>query len=409
MPLQSIAFGIPSRTTDLDADHTPAELPSGRVRFSDELGRETALAARRERAAAASESARSKDDAPNRADEGAHSETANDAANERVESNVPGRVATSRGPRSKPGASTNPSPAAKRGATADGERAAAKSGDDADEVALALAALGLAPAPEIQELPRTLAGSLLEASTADVETGPIGAPAASPRFVAVDATPAEADAKSIVGELLRAAIAKPEAVDLHGTAPAPAETPSAAANALGSFPPLLESSAVAPDTTKVAPPPSAAKAPAADPTPADLRPRVALSDVPLALPALLDRLEPEMRFGRRGRSWEVELRLDPPELGSLHFKIALHGDEIRGVVQCEPRVERLLGPVLKDLEENLRQHGGGATFDLHREAKGEERPSAPRATSPGSIPAVAAGPRAPSRAPDPSRLVDVTA
>jgi hypothetical protein len=116
-----------------------------------------------------------------------------------------------------------------------------------------------------------------------------------------------------------------------------------------------------------------------------------------------------MRFGRRGRSWEVELRLDPPELGSLHFKIALHGDEIRGVVQCEPRVERLLGPVLKDLEENLRQHGGGATFDLHREAKGEERPSAPRATSPGSIPAVAAGPRAPSRAPDPSRLVDVTA
>ena len=373
LPLQSIAIAAPRRAPEYDAEITPAELPSGRVRFSDELGRETALVARHDRERDASD----RDDSP-----------ADPAAPKRTD---------------------------------------AKQGDD--EVALALAALGIAPPPETPEAPplaldgtRTPTPSDAIVSDVAVSCDPkTGAPLV-PDFAFAPLTlgAASGDAPSnlanpsepsLVGELVRAAVATTERAE-----PSQADGARATVDTLHPFTALLAADAGAPVAAKT-PPAATAHAPAAAPEVAAGRapilealPRVALSDVPHALPALLERLEPELRFGRRGRTWEVELRLDPPELGALRFRLELRGDEIRGVVHCEPHVERLLGPVLKDLEENLRQHGGGATFDLQREAKGEERPAAPRETSSGAIPRAAAEPRAPSRiAVDPNRLVDVTA
>jgi hypothetical protein len=383
LPLQSIAFTAKSRTPGYDAEITPAELPSGRVRFSDELGRETALVARHDCAR----------DAGDR-DGGSAGRTA------------PPRDDGKAG-RAKPASSP----------------ASSKKEQGDDEVALALAALGIAPPPETLEKPETpplaLDGTRTPASSdaivADVAVAgdpKTGAPLV-PDFAfapyALGAASGDAASNppqsSLVGELVRAAVAKTERAE-----------PSPADGSLAPFTALLAADAGARELAH-SPSPAAAHAPAAAPEIAaerapslDALPRVALSDVPLALPALLERLEPELRFGRRGRTWEVELRLDPPELGALRIRLEMRGDEIRGVVHCEPRVERLLGPMLKDLEENLRRHGGGAAFDLQREAKGEERPPAPRETSSGAIPRAAAKPRAPSRiAVDPSRLVDVTA
>jgi hypothetical protein len=401
LPLQSIAFNAKSRTPEYDAEITPAELPSGRVRFSDELGRETALVARRdrERDAGGRDDARADRSAPKRTD--AKSGDANRTSD-----------ATTR--RAKPASS----PA----------RSKEERGDD--EVALALAALGIAPPPETLEKPETpplaLDGTRTPASSdanvSDVAAAGDPLAGANPLLRAFTFTPrapgaasgdaaSNAEESSLVGELVRAAVAKTERAE-----PSPAGGAAATQDALAPFTALLAADAGARERSNT-PPPAAAHAPAAAPEISaerapllDALPRVALSDVPHALPALLERLEPELRFGRRGKAWEVELRLDPPELGALRFRFEMRGDEIRGVVHCEPRVERLLGPMLKDLEENLRQHGGGAAFDLQREAKGEERTAAPRETSSGAIPRAVAEPRAPSRiAVDPDRLVDVTA
>jgi flagellar hook-length control protein FliK len=388
LPLQSIAFTAKSRTPGYDAEITPAELPSGRVRFSDELGRETALVARHDRAR----------DAGDR-DEGSAERTA--------PPHDDGKAGRAKSGRAKPASSP----------------ASSKKEHGDDDVALALAALGIAPPPETLEKPATpplaLDGTRDPASSdaivADVAVAgdpKTGAPLVPDFAFAPHAFGAASGdvasnppQSSLAGELVRAAVAKTERAE-----------PSPADGSLAPFTALLAADAGARELAH-SPPPAAAHAPAAAPEIAaerapslDALPRVALSDVPHALPALLERLEPELRFGRRGRTWEVELRLDPPELGALRIRLEMRGDEIRGVVHCEPRVERLLGPMLKDLEENLRRHGGGAAFDLQREAKGEERPPAPRETSSGAIPRAAAEPRAPSRiAVDPSRLVDVTA
>ena len=354
LPLQSIAIAAPRRAPEYDAEITPAELPSGRVRFSDELGRETALVARHDRERDAGD----RDDSP-----------ADPAAPKRTD---------------------------------------AKQGDD--EVALALDGTRT-PTPSdaiVSDVAVSCDPKTGAPLVPDFAFAPLTLGAASGDAPSNLANPSE---PSLVGELVRAAVATTERAE-----PSQADGARATVDTLHPFTALLAADAGAPVAAKT-PPAAAAHAPAAAPEVAAGRapilealPRVALSDVPHALPALLERLEPELRFGRRGRTWEVELRLDPPELGALRFRLELRGDEIRGVVHCEPHVERLLGPVLKDLEENLRQHGGGATFDLQREAKGEERPAAPRETSSGAIPRAAAEPRAPSRiAVDPNRLVDVTA
>jgi flagellar hook-length control protein FliK len=415
LPLQSITHAA-SRTTKLDGDITPAELPSGRVRFADELGRETALVSRRE-----SPPARRADD---------------DASDERPPTPATAGART----RSKAASGSTPNPSTTKATRAPpkserGKSAAAppsQGGDD--EIALALAELGLAapppPTPPSEPPPeldlsgtRLVANGALAAATADpampaaegdafaaapiLERGDRGAAELAPALLASAETEAARDPATET-KVSRAADAKVtgdvarllEVVTASHASAAAARAPSAAP------------SAARPAAATPSEPPASPAAGAA--------PRVPLADLTHALPALvlneLRDVGPRLRFGRRGANWEVEMRLDPPELGSLKIRFELHGETIRGAIQCEPRVERLLGPVLKELEEELGRQGANASFDLSRQSNrsnqsgdDEGRASAPRSSR--SLAAAAAVPlsRAPSARNDPSRLVDVTA
>jgi flagellar hook-length control protein FliK len=91
---------------------------------------------------------------------------------------------------------------------------------------------------------------------------------------------------------------------------------------------------------------------------------VALSELPRALAAEVDGF---LRMRGRGRHWEAEIRLDPPELGALHVRLELRGQTLHGVVRAEdPRLESQLDGMLKDLERQLERQGGDASFDLRR-------------------------------------------
>ena len=422
MPLQSITHAA-SRTTKLDGEITPADLPSGRVRFSDELGRETALVSRRD-----PPPARRADDVAS--DESAHETHGGDEAAVPQPPRRDTEGATTRSSAAtRPTAPRTTTRATRAPPGSEREKAAPAPGGE-DEIALTLAELGLAvpapPTPPIEPAPaldlsgtRIVASGALAAATADPASSSSAGDAATlaslndrgdrgaAELAAALLAPAETEAardvapeskvtRDIVAKDTKDAKAASDVARLLAVATAPHASADPA-----------RASADGPSAAK-----SAAAAPSEPPAPpaAEAAPRVPLADLPHALPALLDEAGPRLSFGRRGATWEVELRLDPPELGSLRIRFELHGETIRGAIQCEPRVERMLGPVLKELEEGLGRQGANGSFDLARQARDEEG-RAPASRSPQSTAAAAAAPasRAPSARNDPSRLVDVTA
>ena len=149
--------------------------------------------------------------------------------------------------------------------------------------------------------------------------------------------------------------------------------------------------AALPTPDSLPPPPSipapspAAPAPAAEAKAVD--PFAALHDVTLhQLPDVLrEEVDGFLRVGRRGDRWEAEIRLDPPDLGALHVRLELRGHELHGVIRChDEQLEPVLGKLLHDLENDLRQQGGEAFFDLFRGAKreGDERARPPTVSAP---------------------------
>jgi flagellar hook-length control protein FliK len=417
-----------ARATNLDGDITPAELPPGRVRFSDELGRETALAARADaKRGEAKETPRADGVASNARDRERHdveSEERRGAASgessPQHESSPPKSIDGAKADSRSARAATKGKASRGRASVEKPATAPAPEGDD--EVSLALAQLGLAiqspPAPPPAPPPLDPAGTRVVASdslaagaisTKESTVATEGDAIAIPRLADQGGTEASEVSHALLSGLEKSAARDADSDPKLASASVAKET-GAALELLG-----IAASHGAPAAARAtavdgaaARPPAAPQPPAADA--ADALPRVALAELPRALPALADELAPRLRFGRRGANWEVELRLDPPELGSLHIRFELHGESIRGAIHCEPRVERLLGPVLKELEEEMGRQGGNASFDLSRQAREEER------GSPSSRPwraepfaAAAAAPLAPSERSDPSRLVDVTA
>jgi len=432
LPLKSITFADP-RAAKVDTNDTPAELPSGRVRFSDELGRETALVARREQQAASRAAAKRTESTPVAAEPAAEptvdaivAAAADPAARASIddEAAAPSTIPTPTMQRGAmtPAAATPSKPKAPRSVAEDDAKGADPASEGDEEIALALAQFGLAVPARLEPVPPP-------PTTLD----PLGTRVAGEgtRTVAAEdgattASGEEFGAMALVGEraadgaAARMLVARFEKNGEHDATTSVKVAAADTRHADADLARLVAASgaahvaeAAAPATVHGSATPAAKAAAEQGPAAArvaDLLPRVALSEIPRALSALQDELGPQMRMGRRGRNWEVEMRLDPPELGSLHIRFELRGDAIRGVVHCDPRVERLLAPVLKELEDQLNQQGGGASFDLSRQAKeGEPRPSAPRAAIPDPVPAAAAGLRASSRRIGPSRLIDVTA
>lgn len=425
-----------ARATRLDGDITPAELPPGRVRFSDELGRETALVARadasRGEAGDVTKSPRAggvasneRDDVENGAEHAVasneHRDAAPDGSSQEHEA-APPKSSDGNPSISKAAPAATKTKATRSRSGAERPAAAAPEGDD--EISLALTQLGLAiqpppappPAPPPQLDPsgtRIVAGESLTAAASATESTNAAAEAEAIATTQTVAGPGNAEASEVTHALL-SGLEKSAARDADSD---PKLASTSVAKESGAALALLgiaashgvTAAARAPGVEAAAAKPAAAVEPSAA-NAADALPRVALAELPRALPALADELAPRIRFGRRGANWEVELRLDPPELGSLRIRFELHGDSIRGAIHCEPRVERLLGPVLKDLEEEMGRQGGNASFDLARQERdGERGSSSSRPWRAEPFAAAAAAPLAPAERTDPSRLVDVTA
>ncbi|MBL8840723.1 MAG: flagellar hook-length control protein FliK [Planctomycetes bacterium] len=399
---------------------TPAELPSGSVRFADELGRETALLALRvdapaiegapsesvERREAPQEESREelRDESPVREAEGPprrERETAERDARRRTDGSVEG--------------DTTPAPAEVDGTDPTEPRREDDETVTADEWAAleALLALGAPTAPPLPTAPTAphalalnveVATAALEAVTPAVDAaaalaqGPIDAKATTAvgqRGALAAAAPSDsidgtfdatlADAPPSEGALGESLLGEGGGAASSGFAGdgaallAEGDAPAATKESGGSIDGAL-AAALARDLA-AAPRMPAALAPANGAAAASLA-GPALPNRPLALhevgPLLDAALDGVVRLRREGGRWEAEIRLDPAELGSLHVRLEMQGNHLHVVARAEdPQLQQQLGELFRDWQETLQKQGGDASFDLSGRAKEEEkRPAA---------------------------------
>jgi len=98
--------------------------------------------------------------------------------------------------------------------------------------------------------------------------------------------------------------------------------------------------------------------------------------VPLARvgEALQTSIQQSLRLHSAGERWNLELRLDPPDLGTIRVVLQLDHDSLRGSVHfTDPHLEEVLERALPDLESSLRENGGNAFLDLRRDSGNGER------------------------------------
>ena len=96
-----------------------------------------------------------------------------------------------------------------------------------------------------------------------------------------------------------------------------------------------------------------------------------LRDVPIT--RLAERMDEVLSHSLRMRSlrdhWTVDLRLDPPELGSIRIQLEMRGQTIQGTVHyANPRLDDALERMLPELESKLREDGGDASLELFQES-----------------------------------------
>ena len=352
MPVAAITLPLPQqdrRGAEPNLD-TPAELPPGRVSFGDELGRETALRARSTR--------------------------------DEVDAESPPAAA-----RTEP-----------RGDATD-DPASGDPGSEPDATALAMAASTTlaSAAPQAPQLELEPGDALL----ATLEDDPIESLASDATLAGYDAD-TDAELSTLLDDPARGdathttpfeAASDPTMPDLVASTDFVEIADLADPAALAAEPADHDSLANALDLEAVAPPTPVEGADSRslhvaatlernatpEPTPAAVPAErvashedqverivrlVALRDLPRALASEVDGF---LRMRGRGRHWDAEIRLDPPELGALHVRLELRGESIHAVVRAEdPRLESQLDGLLKDLEQQLQKQGNQASFDLRR-------------------------------------------
>jgi flagellar hook-length control protein FliK len=384
VPVATISSGRSASEAE-PASNTPAGLPSGQVSFADELGRETALDRQRGKS---DDSHRS-----TRVAKPTREPTRERTSKSGTRSSKPRRAeATKRAAKSSDPSALVAPPDAKPPAADESSEPAI---DDLDPSAgAAIAALDSGDASELDGLGPALLGRAGAASTvtgAD-ETSPFAASAV---------------------ELAVATLARPDA-DLALTKDTADSAPRVAATAAESFGAMLdelqlhaalEGARAADAKAPTAPPPAPRES---TPPPASHERAVALAELPRELGSRVDGF---LKVRGHGDRWEAEIRLDPPELGTLRVRLELRGHELHGVVHVQDRrLEPLLSGLFHDLEQQLRQQGQGeASFEFSRGAnqEGEGREWAASSAQPPLALVVAAPVR--GSGPRGDRLVDLLA
>jgi hypothetical protein len=366
LAVSSIAFHSKAGATAPAAEptlDTPAELPSGRASFRDALGRETAL--ERQRASSPKRGRARDGDASSLEAPVAPAGTHRPA--------LEAKDAESSDPFSSPPAADDASSAASL------ERLLEDDGGDLSELTDAeLAAFAEAGPAAATAAAGSAAGSTVtdgalptaQDAVADSLGAALFAAANELATAATDAAPGDGPTAKLATKLADAGDALDPALAalLHPShAAPPAEPHDAAPN--GALAPIHEAHPIA------ATPAFDATAAVASPdrSAAASEKLVALAELPRALHAEVDGF---LRVHGRGRHWEAELRLDPPELGALHIHLEMRGHAVHGVVKLEdPRLEPTLERFLQDLERDLQRQGSPASFDLSRGTQegGEER------------------------------------
>lgn len=380
MPLSTITSARSATHTAEGPDGpTSEESASGRVRFADELGRETASIA----------------------PEFEHAEVDGqpDRATSRVAVDATKRNADRDAERAR-----RATPAERDDLDAD-----ADADTDAEALALLVAVLPPPTTPVVVTLPpgdplasQITANSAVATLDAAVAVAPPLLPGESPATLFDEVS---------VTQLSRAAIAAAvdatDAIDAANAAESADSTHSmAAVDGVESLATAIAHGAAAERTAEVA---TGFSTRATSPPQSDPTERItSLAELPRLLRAEIDGF---LRLGRHGEHWEAELRLDPPELGALHIRFELVGHHLHGHFRCEDaRLEPVLEELFNEWEAAQREQGGGASFDLSRGAKEEEGRTriASRAEPP--LGAVAVVPRtARGAGPDGSRIVDLLA
>jgi len=374
LAVSTIASSSAAKASDLTHElDTPAELPSGRTSFGEALGRETALERQRERAPARRRDERDAPDAhdasleapvtPVAADRSAHDASHEEPLSdplEGVDGNEP----------------------------IDGiDGVLSASGED----------------PSLDGIGDTLAGddplALNELTDAEAAALAEAGPAVDP----FEASPLAAESKAASPDADAASSAQPfdPTSPTHALAAAPAESHSTTAveprdPALGHVLRAAdEVRATSAATNSIEAAASSLERTNQSSERASER-LVTLAELPRALQAEVDGF---LRVHGRGRHWEAELRLDPPELGALHVHLEMRGQAVHGVVRAEdPRLEPKLERFLQNLEQDLQRQGSSASFDLSRGTRQQEE---------GEMRASPASARSRGRAGDASRSVAV--
>ncbi len=336
MPVSTIATTRSAPSAE-QTHETPAELPSGRASFGDEFGRETAF-----RDSAAPASATTTRDEPEPPALGATAETSRDERDAEIDADSIELLLA---------ALCAPIPVAPQPAlltTSFGPSLAPPLAPTVDALAVSGA---LAP------VERELAPSLPRAAAPPAGSKPVGGFAAS-------GLTDDLGAAALVAE--DGAALPSDGVEGSAAAALRVVAQKDGASAVESADAALDVRAAAwidqLHVRELAPP-------AAEPKRAEaaIERVVTLPELPRTLRSEIDGF---LRVRGQGRHWEAEIRLDPPELGSLHVKLELRGHALHGVVRVEdPRLEPTLDRMLKELEQSLREQGGDASFDLFRGAR----------------------------------------
>jgi hypothetical protein len=370
-PIPGNAPGL-AADAEQELERTPAELPSGRVSFRDELGRETAFEQRRQRGDG------SGDDA----------ELAELAALNGAAPVVPIAPTIP----SAPNAAADPTALLTAAATTDGPTPASVTALlDGDGLALVAGAKPVAPATKGEAPAPALAVPMPDAE----EPPGIGALRPDELLAQLPELPELAD-----DEALELAAAPP-----RSAAKATEEPPFADAASLAALLEVVRRHESPAASAPASIDPARAAAPAER--------AVALAELPRAL---RDEIDGFLRLRSHDRRWEAEIRLDPPELGSLHVRLELRGHALHAVVRTDdPTLQPQIERTLKELEQQLQREGGEAFLELGqgldrgtpREHEGKREAEAAGRERAVASPEPALAPRGSGR--DADRLVDLLA